>query len=222
MYVSVAPFSEPGMLCLLARHLLSRTPAPPIASPQALLCLGILRWGIVARAPYLIIGLAPPSYVIRTTSPALSRCSLVRSLGQVEALSTHEELPLPLLTELPRVQSSRKPVCRRRNLYALGSGKSPIRTPLGMMSSTLLHVRPGVHLPNSRRHTPFERSASSSDERHWAKTFSTTLDTSSYTGEWRTRIVPSRAATTTETGVPPDGGANVSTLVGGSTPEPTA
>src|SRR5215212_11553457 len=28
MYVSVAPFSEPGMLCLFARHLLSRTPGP--------------------------------------------------------------------------------------------------------------------------------------------------------------------------------------------------
>lgn len=211
------------MLCLLARHLLSRTPGPTHSLSPSVVVFRDSKVGDSSKGTISHNRVGAPSYVIRTTSPALSRCSLVRSLGQVEALSTHKELPLPLLTELPRVQSSRNPVCRRRNLYALGSGKSPIHTPLGMMSSTLLHVRPDVHPPNSRRHTPFERSASSSDERHWAKTSSTTLDTSSYTGEWRTRIVPSRAAaTTTETGVPPDGGANVSTLVEGSTPEPTA
>src|SRR5215204_1769374 len=110
-----------------------------------------------------------------------------------------------------------EPLCVR-------TGEKPHSHPARQDSrGTLLHVCPDSYPPNSRRHTPFERSASSSDERHWAKTSSTTLDTSSYTGEWRTRIVPSRAAaTTTETGVPPDGGANVSTLVGGSTPEPTA
>src|ERR687889_2517848 len=98
MYVSVAPFSEPGLLCLLARHLLSRTPGPTHSLSPSVVVFRDSKVGIVARAPYLIIWLAPPSYVIRTTSPALSRCSLVRSLGQVEAPSIHKKLPLPLLT----------------------------------------------------------------------------------------------------------------------------
>src|SRR5215212_6868668 len=59
MYVSVAPFSEPGMLCLLARHLLSRTPGPTHSLSPSVVMFRDSKVGIVARAPYLIIGLAP-------------------------------------------------------------------------------------------------------------------------------------------------------------------
>jgi hypothetical protein len=132
---------------------------------------------------------------------------------------------VPLFTELPgETVYSRKPVCSRSEPLCLMTWEKHHPRPARRGSrGTLLHVRTDIHPSNSRRHKPFERSAFSSDERHWAKTSSITLDTSSYVGEWRTRIVPSRAAaTTTETGEPPDGGVKVSTLLVGSTPEPIA
>jgi hypothetical protein len=86
------------MLCLLARHLLSRTPGPTHSLSPSVVVFRDSKVGDSSKGTISHNLAGAPSYVIRTTSPALSRCSLVRSLGQVEALSTHKKLPLPLLT----------------------------------------------------------------------------------------------------------------------------
>src|SRR5215207_459657 len=130
MYVSVAPFSEPGMLCLLACHLLSRTPDPTHSLSASVVVFRDSKVGDSSKDTISHNRAGAPLLCYPNDQPG-SLIALVRSLGQAKALITHKELSLPLLNELPRVQSSRKTVCRRRNLYALGPGKSPIRIPLG-------------------------------------------------------------------------------------------